>query len=122
YISKYGLALNQAVVAGGLLALVAYSLIGRAIGCPLAGKITDMLAKRGVSRTAVLIAWLVFAIIMLQLLSTVLPTIWMLGIVIVLLGMSVILFSLVPAAISATYRSQLTAVFSSFTNLIASFP
>src|SRR5213592_2839900 len=59
YISKYGVALNQAVVSGGLLALVAYSLIGRAIGCPLAGKITDRLAKRGVSRTAVLIAWLV---------------------------------------------------------------
>jgi len=121
YISKYGLALNQAVVAGGLLALVAYSLIGRAIGCPLAGKITDRLAKRGVSRTAVLIAWLVFAIIMLQLLSTGLPTIWMLGIVIALLGMSVNLFSLVPAAISETYGSQRTAAISSFANMLAQF-
>src|SRR5437016_14649309 len=64
YISKYGLALNQAVVAGGLLALAAYSLIGRAMGCPLAGKITDMFAKRGVSRTAVLIVGLIFASIM----------------------------------------------------------
>src|SRR5207247_893135 len=75
YIAKYGLALNQAVVAGGLLALAAYSLIGRAMGCPLAGKITDMFAKRGVSRTAVLIGWLIFAIIMLQLLSTGVSTI-----------------------------------------------
>ena len=80
-----------------------------------------MLAKRGVSRTAVLIGWLVFAIIMLQLLSTGLPTIWMLGIVIALLGMSVNLFSLVPAAISETYGSQRTAAISSFANMLAQF-
>ena len=121
YISKYGLALNQAVVAGGVLALVAYSLIGRAIGCPLAGKITDMFAKRGVSRTAVLIVWLIFAIIMLQLLSAGVSTIWMLGIVIALLGMSVNLFSLVPAAISETYGPQRTAAISSFANTLAQF-
>jgi MFS family permease len=121
YMSKYGLALNQAVVAGGLLALVAYSLIGRAMGCPLAGKITDMFAKRGVSRTAVLIGWLIFAIIMLQLLSTGVSTIWMLGIVIALLGMSVNLFSLVPAAISETYGPQRTAAISSFANMLAQF-
>src|SRR6185295_9407329 len=55
YIAKYGLALNQAVVQGGLLALFAYSLVGRVIGCPLAGKTSDVLARRGVSRTTVLI-------------------------------------------------------------------
>src|SRR5215470_7169987 len=99
YISKYGLALNQAVVAGGLLALVAYSLIGRAIGCPLAGKITDMLAKRGVSRTAVLMSWLIFAIIMLHFLSPGVRTIGMFGIVVAFLGMPANLFSLVPPAI-----------------------
>ena len=121
YISKYGLALNQAVVAGGLLALVAYSLIGRAVGCPLAGKITDMFAKRGVSRTAVLMGWLIFAIIMLELLSAGVSTIWILGIVIALLGMSVNLFSLVPAAISETYGPQRTAALSSFANTLAQF-
>src|SRR6266850_2600692 len=63
YISKYGTALNQAVVAGGLLAFVAYSLI----------------------------------------------------------GMSVNLFCLVPAAIPETYGSQRTASISSFANTLAQF-
>jgi len=121
YISKYGLALNQAVIAGGLLALIAYSLMGRAIGCPLAGKMSDMLAGRGVSRTAVLIGWLIFAIIMLQILSMGVSTIWALGIVIALLGASVNLFSLVPAAISETYGSQRTASVSSFANMMGQF-
>src|SRR5207247_6290778 len=104
-----------------LLALVAYSLIGRAVGCPLAGKVTDMFARRGVSRTAVLMGWLIFAIIMLELLSAGVSTIWILGIVIALLGMSVNLFSLVPAAISETYGAQRTAALSSFANTLAQF-
>ena len=44
-----------------------------------------------------------------------------LGIVIALLGMSVNLFSLVPAAISETYGSQRTAAISSFANMLAQF-
>jgi len=121
YVSSYGLRLNQAVVSGGLLAFVAYSLVGRTMGCPLAGKISDMFAKRGVSRTAVLIGWLIFAIIVLQVLSTGVSTIWALGIVFALLGALVNLFSLVPAAISETYGSQRTASISSFANTLAQF-
>jgi len=121
YISKYGTALNQAVVAGGLLAFVAYSLIGRTIGVPLAGKLLDVLARRGISRTAVLIGWLSFAILMLQILSMGVSTIWTLGILTALLGMSVNLFCLVPAAISETYGSQRTASISSFANTLAQF-
>src|SRR4051812_15725374 len=40
YMSQ-GLALNAAVVRGGVLALLAFSLVGRAIGCPLAGRMSD---------------------------------------------------------------------------------
>ncbi|MGH2400996.1 MAG: MFS transporter, partial [bacterium] len=47
YIAERGMSLNQAVVGGGLLALLAYSVAGRAIGCPIAGKISDLLARRG---------------------------------------------------------------------------
>jgi nitrate/nitrite transporter NarK len=121
YISRNGLALNQAVIAGGLLAFVAYSLIGRGMGCPLAGKMSDMFARRGVSRTAVAIGWLIFGIIMLQILSMGVSTIWALGIVIALLGTSVNLFSLVPAAISETYGSQRTSSISSFANMLGQF-
>ena len=121
YISRYGLALNNAVVAGGLLALIAYSLIGRAIGCPLAGKLSDVFARRGVPRTVVLLAWLGLGLVGLQILSMGVTTIWALGIVIAVLGTSVNLFSLVPAAISETYGPQRTASISSFANTLGQF-
>jgi MFS family permease len=116
YIDKYGLALNLAVVQGGLLALFAYSLVGRVIGCPLAGKMSDVLARRGVSRTAVLIGWVVVGIASLAVLMSATPTILALGILMALLGTSVNLFSLVPAAISETYGAQRTASIASFAN------
>jgi ACS family D-galactonate transporter-like MFS transporter len=121
YIGKYGMALSQAVVQGGLLALVAYSLVGRVVGCPLAGRMSDVLAKRGVSRTAVLIGWLVAGIGLLAVLMSGTPTILSLGILMALLGTSVNLFSLVPAAISETYGSQRTASVSSFANTMGQF-
>ena len=108
-IARYGMSLNQAVVYGGFFALVAYSVLGRAVGCPLAGKLTDILARRGISRTVVLMGWLALAIALLLFLSTGVTAFWPLAVVTVLLGMSVNLFALVPAAISETYGSQRTA-------------
>jgi len=121
YIGKYGLALNQAVVQGGLLALFGYSLVGRVIGCPLAGKMSDVLARRGVSRTTVLIGWVIVGISSLAVLMSGTPTIVTLGILMALLGTSVNLFSLVPAAISETYGPQRTASIASFANTIGQF-
>ena len=118
YISRYGMALNQAVIAGGLLAIGAYSLLGRAVGCPLAGKMSDVLAQRGISRSVVLIGWLLFGIVLLLILSAGVSTIWTLVVLTALLGMSVNLFSLVPAAISETYGPLRTASIASFTNTI----
>jgi MFS family permease len=119
YISGRGIPLNQAVVAGGLLALVAYSLVGRAAGCPLAGRFSDMCVRRGISRTAVLIGWLVLGMVLLQVLSLGVTAIWQLAIIAALLGTSVNLFSLVPAAISDTFGPQRTASLSSFANTMA---
>jgi MFS transporter, OPA family, sugar phosphate sensor protein UhpC len=119
YIFERGMALNDAVVAGGLLALLAYSLTGRALGCPLAGKMSDALAARGVSRTAVLFLWLALAMVLLQTLALGVTSLWAMAVVAALLGTSVNLFSLVPAAISETYGRQRTASLSSFTNMVA---
>jgi len=107
------------VVGGGLLAVLAYSLTGRALGCPLAGKMSDLLAKRGVSRTTVLFGWLIVAMAMFQILSTGVTAIWALVIVAALLGTSVNLFALIPAAISEVYGRHRTASLSSFTNTMA---
>ena len=121
YISQQGMALDLAVVQGGALAFVAYSLLGRGIGCPLAGKLSDVLARRGISRSAVLIGWLLFAIATLLTLSAGVSTIGTLIVLSVLLGTSVNLFSLVPAAISETYGPLRTASLSSFTNTLGQF-
>jgi MFS transporter, OPA family, sugar phosphate sensor protein UhpC len=119
YIFERGMSLNDAVVAGGLLALLAYSLTGRAIGCPLAGKMSDALAARGISRTAVLFLWLIVGMTLLQVLAVGVTSLWAMAVVAALLGTSVNLFSLVPAAISETYGRQRTASLSSFTNMVA---
>jgi MFS family permease len=119
YISNQGLPLNQAVVRGGVLTLLAFSLVGRAAGCPLAGKMSDVLARRGVSRTTVIIGWLVLATVLFHVLSLGVTAIGSLAVIAVLLGMSVNLFSLIPAAISDRFGSQRTASLSSFANTIA---
>jgi MFS transporter, OPA family, sugar phosphate sensor protein UhpC len=119
YIADRGMSLNEAVVAGGLLAMLAYSLAGRAVGCPVAGKMSDAFAARGISRTAVLIGWLIVGIVSLQILSMGITSIWAMAIIAALLGTSVNLFSLIPAAISETYGRQRTASLASFTNMVA---
>lgn len=119
FIAGRGMPLNEAVVRGGLLALLAYSLLGRAGGCTLAGRLADMLVRRGISRTAVIIAWLVLGIGLLQLLATGVTAIWALVVIAVLLGTSVNLFALIPAAISDTFGPQRTASISSFANTMA---
>jgi MFS family permease len=118
YIARYGMSINQAIVAGALLTVGAYSLLGRAIGCPLAGRWSDVLARKGISRTIVIIGWLLFAIVLELILSLWVSSIWSLALVAVLLGTSVNLFALVPAAVSESYGPLRTASISSFTNTV----
>lgn len=121
YIAERGMAVPDAVIAGGVLALVAYSLLGRAVGCPLAGRLSDILVKRGISRTAVLIGWLLIGMALLALLALGVTNIWALFVITMLLGTSVNLFSLVAAAISDTYGPLRTASISSFANTMSQF-
>ena len=121
YMDAYGMPVNQAVVSGGLFALIAYSLVGRAIGCPIAGRMSDVLSRRGFSRTAVVIGWLAAAIVLLLILSTGVTAIWALAVLTALLGTSVNLFALVPAAISETYGPRRTASITSFASMMGQF-
>jgi hypothetical protein len=72
-----------------------------------------------VSRTTVIIGWLVLATVLFHVLSLGVTAIGSLAVIAVLLGMSVNLFSLIPAAISDRFGSQRTASLSSFANTIA---
>jgi MFS family permease len=118
YISN-GLTLNQAVVRGGVLALLGFSLTGRAIGCPLAGRMTDTLLKRGVSRATVLIGWMLLAIVLFHVLGSGGVSIAALAVIAALLGTAVNLFGIVPAAFNDRYGSERTASLSAFANTLA---
>jgi len=117
----HGLATRDAVLAGGLLAVVSYSLLGRGVGCPLAGRAADVALEAGVSRTAVAMAWLVLAFGLLGVLSRGMSTAWSLGLVAFVLGVSINSFSLVTASIADTYGPQRTASIVSFVNMVAQF-
>jgi sugar phosphate permease len=119
YIATRGFDVNAAVVAGGVLVTLAYSLAGRGIGVPLAGRMSDALFKRGWPRMVPVIAWLILTIVLFQLLSMRLTTIWVLVVVAVLLGTAVNCFPLIAAAVSDSYGPKNTASVMGFVNMVA---
>jgi MFS family permease len=119
YISAYGRSLNAAVIGGGTLVIVAYSLLGRGVGCPLGGRLSDALVRRGVSRATLAIGWLLLALVLFQVLAAGVTSAWALAILTCLLGTSINLFTLISAAIAETYGTQRTASIVSFVNTVA---
>jgi len=120
YIER-GDGVKAAVLSGGLLAVVAYSLLGRGVGCPLAGRASDVAVKAGLSRTAVVVLWLASAFVLLGLLSRGVVAPWSLGLIAFLIGVSINSFSLIPASVADTYGPQRTASIVSFMNMVAQF-
>jgi MFS family permease len=119
YAAAYGYDTNAAVVAGGFLATVAFSFVGRGLGLPVAGKLSDALVARGISRTAIVIGWLVLSIALFQVLSMRVTQLWLLTIIAVLTGISVNCFTLITASVSDTYGTQKTAAITGFVNMFA---
>jgi MFS family permease len=119
YAAAHGYETNAAVVAGGFLATVAFSFVGRGLGLPVAGKLSDALVARGISRTAIVIGWLVLSIALFQLLSMRVTQLWLLTIIAVLTGISVNCFTLITASVSDTYGTQKTAAITGFVNMFA---
>ena len=114
-----GFSTSRAVLSGGLLAVATYSLLGRGLGCPLAGRASDRALDAGVSRTTVAISWLLFALVLLGILSRGTTSAWSLGITAFLIGVAINSFSLVTASIADTYGPQRTASIVSFVNMVA---
>jgi sugar phosphate permease len=119
YAEAHGFETNTAVVAGGVFATVAFSFVGRGLGLPVAGRLSDALVRRGVSRTAVVIAWLLLSIGLFQLLSMRVTALWLLAIVAALTGVAVNCFTLITAAVADTYGPQKTAAVTGFVNMVA---
>ena len=118
YITAHGFDLNSAVVAGGVLATLAYSLLGRGIGVPAAGRLSDALVKRGVPRMTLVFVWLTLIVILFQLLSMQVTTMWLVAIIVCVLGTAVNSFPLITVLVSETYGSEKTASVFGFINML----
>ena len=112
YITAHGYDLNAAVVAGGVLVTLAYSLLGRGIGVPAAGRLSDALVKRGVPRMTLVFMWLTIIIILFQLLSMQVTTIWLVAIIACVMSIAVNSFPLITVLVSETYGSEKTESYS----------
>jgi MFS transporter, OPA family, sugar phosphate sensor protein UhpC len=118
YTMAHGMQLNAAVVAAGLLVMVAYSLLGRGLGVPAAGWLSDILLKRGISRMTLVFMWLVVIIVSFQLLSMQITTMWVVALVAVVLGTAVNSFALVTVLVNETYGPEKTASIFGFVNML----
>ncbi len=116
YMSAHGFDLNAAVVAGGVLATVAYSLLGRGVGVPVTGRLSDALVKRGVTRMTLVFVWLTLIIVLFQLLSMQVTTIWVVALIACVLGTAVNSFPLITVVVNETYGSEKTASVFGFIN------
>jgi MFS transporter, OPA family, sugar phosphate sensor protein UhpC len=118
YIANGG-SLESSVLSGGLLAVVTYSILGRGVGCPLAGRASDAAVRAGVARTTVATGWLVAAVVLLWILSRGMHSPLSLGITAVVLGIAINSFSLIMASVADTYGPQRTSSIGSFVNMVA---
>jgi MFS family permease len=83
----------------------------------VAGKLSDALAQRGISRTSVVIGWLLLVIVLFQVLSMRVTALWPLAVIAVLAGTSVNCFTLITASVAETYGPQRTASITGFINM-----
>ena len=98
--------------------MVAYSILGRGLGVPAAGWLSDVLLKRGISRMTLVFAWLMVIIVSFQLLSMQPTTMWVVAIIALVLGTAVNSFALVTVLVNETYGPDKTASVFGFVNMV----
>jgi sugar phosphate permease len=110
YMQKHGMAKGPAIVAGGAMATV--YVLGRVIGTPLVGKLSDVLLKRfAIPRAVVILAGLVGIAALFYGFTTPLATVFSLGVLSFLSGILINIFPLINAS-AAEIWSIRTAGFS----------
>jgi sugar phosphate permease len=110
YMQKHGMAKGPAIVAGGAMATV--YVLGRVIGTPLVGKLSDVLLKRfAIPRAVVIFAGLVGIAALFYGFTTPLATVFSLGVLSFLSGILINIFPLINAS-AAEIWSIRTAGFS----------
>jgi len=116
YISR-GMPLGQAVIAAGVLSML--YLLGRVIGVPAVGFISDRLVERGISRNTLAIGFVLLTAVLFELLPMGIKSTTILGILFFLMGVSMNLYPLITAALSETFGPQKTSSVMGFLNTFA---
>jgi MFS family permease len=116
---EQGMIAASAVVRGGLLVVVMFSICGRGIGCPIVGRLSDIALRRGISRLAMASGWLVVLVALLVILARGVPTPLLVGAIACALSVAINSFSLISAAIADTYGPERTASVLGFVNMVA---
>jgi MFS transporter, OPA family, sugar phosphate sensor protein UhpC len=116
YMSK-GMPLAKAAAAGA--ALSTPYLLGRLVGGPLMGFVSDRLVPRGVSRRSIAIGFLLLSAIHFQALPLGMRSTAALAVIAFLMGISINMYPLVTTAISETFGPQRTSSVMGFLNTFA---
>ena len=116
YLSK-GMPLGKAVVAGGALSTL--YLLGRLVGVPVVGFISDRVLVRGISRSSLAIGLLLLSAALFQIMPLGIRSTAVLGVIAFLMGISINSYPLVTTAVSETFGSQRTSSVMGFLNTFA---
>ena len=94
-------------------------LLGRVIGVPAVGFISDRLVGRGISRNTLAIGFVLLTAVLFELLPMGIKSTTILGILFFLMGVSMNLYPLITAALSETFGPQKTSSVMGFLNTFA---
>jgi MFS family permease len=116
YISR-GMAVEMAVVNAGVLTM--FYLAGRLVGVPAAGFISDRLVRRGISRNALAIAFLLLTAVLFQTLPMGIGSTGILSVLAFFMGVSINMYPLITTAVSETFGPQKTSSVMGALNTVA---
>ena len=116
YLSR-GMPLEKAVLTAGALSTL--YLIGRAVGVPICGFISDRIVNRGISRNALAIGFVLLTAVLFQLMPLGMNSTAVLGAIALLMGVSINSYPLVTTAVSEAFGPQRTSSVMGFLNTFA---
>ncbi len=120
YIQKHGMAKGPAIVAGGAMATV--YVLGRVIGTPLVGRLSDVLLKRfAITRSAVIFAGLLGIAACFYAFTMPIPTVYLLGLLSFCSGVLINIFPLVNASAAEIWSIRTAGFAMGIINMVGQF-
>jgi MFS family permease len=116
YISR-GMPTGTAVITAGALSTL--YLLGRVIGGPIMGFLSDRLLERGISRRALAVGFLLLSAVMFQSMPIGIASTAALGAIAFTMGVSINMYPLITTAVSETFGAQRTSSVMGFLNTFA---